>query len=288
MGIEGLQYRGMKLIKYKGVKGLWLISDESEDPDIVVYYCHGGGFSMGSSYFYLEFLLAWVGLLKNAGYKNPALFALEYSLAPEAVYPQQLQQTLAGYNYVLSRVQDSSQICVGGDSAGATLILSMLLQKSMDKSKRESLPGTAIMISPWVNLVSVKNCDTPSDYLNADSLHLYGNQYAGSMASLDDPLVSPAKCTDLEWWRRASPEHGWSFFFGAEEVFAPETKELIRKLKKTDANVYVHEEPGSIHAWPVASLFLGRDKEERQHGLRNIVEFIRQNIGLRENGTKHS
>lgn len=82
---------------------------------------------MGSSYFYLEFLLAWVSLLKLAGYRTPALFALEYSLVPDAIHPTQLQQTIAGYEHVYSIIGDASRICVGGDSAGATLILSLLL-----------------------------------------------------------------------------------------------------------------------------------------------------------------
>lgn len=52
---------------------------------------------MGSCYFYLEFLLAWVSLLKEAGYRNPAIFSLEYTLVPDAVYPAQLEQTVTGY-----------------------------------------------------------------------------------------------------------------------------------------------------------------------------------------------
>ncbi|KAI9691693.1 MAG: hypothetical protein M1822_007765 [Bathelium mastoideum] len=274
-------------VNYVRVKGLWVIVDESKQPDVVVYYCHGGGFSMGSSYFYIEFLLAWVALLKNSGFRNPALFALEYDLAPDSVYPTQLRQTLAGYEYVLSRVHESSLICVGGDSAGATLILSMLLQKSVDSNKCRDVPGLAIMISPWVTLVSVKNHDTPSDYLNGNTLHIYGNQYAGPMASLDDPLVSPGKCRDLKWWKRASPLHGWSFLYGSEEVFAPETRGLIHLLKRTDVDVSVHEESGSIHAWPVASLFLGRNRDERQHGLRNIVKVMRQSIGSETNAKQN-
>src|SRR5438552_18969808 len=79
----------------------------------------GGGFSMGSSYFYLEFLLICYSQLKSAGYKNPAIFALEYTLVPEGVYPTQLNQALAGYKYVYSRADnDSSKICISGDSAG--------------------------------------------------------------------------------------------------------------------------------------------------------------------------
>ncbi|KAI9815493.1 MAG: hypothetical protein M1827_002627 [Pycnora praestabilis] len=261
------------------MKGVWIVYNELEEPDIVVYYCHGGGFSMGSSYFYLEFLLAWVSLLKDAGYRNPSLFALEYTLVPDAIYPTQLNQTLAGYKHVLSIIGDPSRICVGGDSAGATLTLSLLLHLARSPDYEKKRPGFATLISPWVTLVSPKNRDTPSDYLNAESLHLYAEQYAGSKAALEDPIVSPGKCRKIGWWYRASPCRGFFFLFGSEEVFGPETRALVALLKETGLHVEVREEKGSIHAWPVATLFLSDTKAERQKGLEDIVKVIRHRMG---------
>lgn len=262
-----------------GFRGLWITPDQSKRPDVVVYYCHGGGFSMGSSYFYMEFLLAWVTLLKDAGYENPALFALEYTLVPDAVYPTQVQQVFAGYEYVLSIARNSSRICVGGDSAGATLILSFLLYIADHPDYRNRLPGMACMISPWVTIVSEKNRNTRSDYLNANSLHLYGRQYCGWKVPVDDPMVSPGNCRDLSRWAKASPRKGWFFLFGSEEVLGPETRSLIGLLKKTGAEVDFHEEQGGIHAWPVAALYLGETKDERLKGLRDIVKVIHQRLG---------
>jgi acetyl esterase/lipase len=233
---------------------------------------------MGSCYFYLEFLLAWVRLLKEAGYRNPALFALEYTLVPDAIYPTQLQETLAGYEYVLSIAQGSSRVCVGGDSAGATLVLSFLLYITDHTKLRHQRPGLAVMISPWTTIISPKNRNTVSDYLNADSLELYGRQYIGSKVPLNDPLVSPGYCEDVKKWRQATPEKGWVFLFGSEEVLAPETRNLIAMLKDSGASVSVDEERDGIHAWPVASLFLTETKEERLHGLRYIVNAIRDCI----------
>ncbi|KAI9843713.1 MAG: hypothetical protein M1837_006182 [Sclerophora amabilis] len=266
-----------------GLKGIWITTDETKEPDIIVYYCHvsylGGGFSMGSSHFYLEFLLAWVTLLREEGFHNPALFALEYTLVPDAVYPTQLQQTIAGYNHVLSIVGNPSRVCVGGDSAGATLILSLLLHLGNMTDYDQHLPGYATLISPWVTLVSPKNRDTASDYLNADSLHLYARQYVGSKISLNDPIASPGHCTDIDWWQRAMPSNGLSILFGGEEVFGPDTLDLIAMLEKTGAFIDVREERGSIHAWPVARLFLGDSKAERQKGLAEIVEVIHERMG---------
>ncbi|KAF2653209.1 alpha/beta-hydrolase [Lophiostoma macrostomum CBS 122681] len=262
-------------IDRRGVRGIWIVHSQLEQPDVIVYYCHGGGFSMGSSYFYMEFLLAWVSLLREAGFRNPALFALEYTLVPDATYPTQLQETLAGYEYVLSIAQDSSRICVGGDSAGATLMLSFLLYITDHPELRHQRPGLAIMISPWVTIVSRNNRNTSSDFLSSNSLEVYGRQYLGSKVPADDPLVSPGNCKDLTKWRDASPEKGWLFLFGSEEVLGPETRRLISLLKSANVQVESEEEPGGIHAWPVASLYLGETKDERLHGLRAIVKTTR-------------
>jgi acetyl esterase/lipase len=229
---------------------------------------------MGSTYFYMEFLIAWVSLLKEAGFENPALFSLEYTLVPDSVYPKQLQETFAGYQHVLSTVGEASRICVGGDSAGATLMLSLLLHLADHAQYRNRLPGLGVMISPWVTIISTSNKNTPSDYLDSNSLQIYGRQYLGSKVSEDDPLASPGHCKDITKWVRASPKKGWTFLYGSEEVLAPETRSLVALLKKAGAFVEVREEQGSIHAWPVASLYLGQTRSARLHGLQNIVRSI--------------
>lgn len=265
-------------IKRPNFRGVWIVLNQQEQPDIIVYYCHGGGFSMGSSFFYMEFLLAWVALLKSAGYRNPALFALEYTLVPDATFPTQLHETVAGYEYVLSLAHASTRVVVGGDSAGATLILSFLLHLTEHTRLRHQKPGLAIMISPWVTIVSPNNRNTASDYLDKSSLERYGRQYIGTKATADDPIVSPGHCKDLRKWTEASPEKGWYFLYGSEEVLGPETRELIRMLKSTGKEVEQWEDKGGIHAWPVASLYLGETREERLAGLKSIVEAIKGRI----------
>lgn len=234
---------------------------------------------MGSSYFYLEFLVAWVSFLREAGYRNPAIFALEYSLVPDAAYPTQVEQTLAGYEYVCSITRDASRVCVGGDSAGATLILSLLLHLAQ-WDNHNLRPGYAALISPWTTLVSSKNRDTESDYLNANSLHLYGSQYASSAANPKDPLVSPGMCKDTAWWAKACPLAGFCILFGSEEVFGPETRDLIALLRSSGCDVSAREEPGAIHAWPVATLFLSDTQTERQKGIRDLTKAIKQAIQI--------
>lgn len=235
---------------------------------------------MGSSYFYLEFLLAWVSLLKQAGYRHPALFALEYSLVPDAVYPTQLQQTMAGYEHVCSMVEDPSRICVAGDSAGATLILTLLLFIGrLPPPQKHHLPGYATLISPWPKLASPQNRNTASDYLDATSLQVYGRQYA-SITDLDDPLVSPGACKDSTWWSNAGPTAGFGILFGSEEVFALDIRDLVVTLRRSGCAVSVREDPGGIHAGPIVALFLADTQTRRQKGLRDLVWMIRQSISI--------
>lgn len=230
---------------------------------------------MGSSYFYLEFLITWLSILVQSGYENPAIF--EYTLVPDATYPAQIEEVLASYSYVLEVAGDPSIVCASGDSAGAMLVLGLLLHNNLQK------PALALLISPWVTLTSAYSvAGAKSDYLNIAQLSQYGKQLAGSKISVDDPLISPGCCKDEDWWRRASPRRGIFIAYSAEEVLAPQIEDLLGVLKGANVVVESRREPGGIHAWPVASLFLSDGEDKRLHGLRTMTRKIRDEIPSRQ------
>jgi acetyl esterase/lipase len=266
-------------IDRNGVRGLWISGDdrpaELEKPDLVVYYLHGGGFSMGSTYFYLEFLIAWITMLKVKGFRYPAIFALEYSLVPDEVWPQQFEETRAGYRFLCDYLGDGSRICVSGDSAGATLILSLLLRNGR-MGEPVSRPGLALLLSPWTHLVSELNQNTQSDYLDSDSLHLYARQYAGK-ASVDDAVISPGRTHT--GWQVSAPVNGYLIMFGAEEVFAPGIQEMVKSMKRSGASVETAQEDMGIHAWPVVDLFLADSPKDRLRGVRQMTEVVYSKMG---------
>ena len=233
---------------------------------------------MGSAYFYIEPLLALLTMM-TTHYENPAIFALDYALVPDATFPTQLLQTIAGYDHVLSLINyDASQVCVAGDSAGATLILSLLLHIAKHGGHNKRQPGYALLISPWATLVSNSNRDTLSDYISQETLQLYGRQYAGTHDNLFDPLVSPGCCMDLVWWANAAPLKGAYFAYGGEEVLAPETRQLISRWKKSGVSIKFREEVGGIHAWVIASLFLEDDMDKRVKGMVELVKMVKNAI----------
>ncbi|KAL1901337.1 hypothetical protein Sste5346_001742 [Sporothrix stenoceras] len=279
---------------------MWITYDNSRPPDIVVFFVHGGGFVLGSSHFYLEFLLAWATLLidgspgdeKAASFSNPAIFSLDYTLAPDAQFPAQIDEAAHAYAHVLSTAAqgDPSRVVVAGDSAGGTIVLSLLLQMSQTPSSPSPmalpLPGLAVLISPWVSLSSHRYRRSANDYIDAESLVDYAALYAGrapsqkNKASMIDAILSPGHCNEAKWWRRACPYRGIFVTYGEEEVFAPEIRAWADRLQPDGVDVQTSVDSGGlgVHAWPVASLFLARTNAQRFEGLRRIVGEIKRRI----------
>ncbi|KAI9726612.1 MAG: hypothetical protein M1828_000979 [Chrysothrix sp. TS-e1954] len=258
----------------KPVKGVWLIADPDRKPTTVVYYLHGGGFCMGSPYFYLEFLMVWVHLLEQqatsaSNFVNPALFALDYTLVPTGTYPKQLLQVLDGYRYILDYCKvDPSRVCFAGDSAGATLAVSALLAIAGAGARSAEIeqaasglgrPAYATLLSPWCSLAGKMNANSPSDYLDADVLKEYGLLYAGKRRITHQQLrtsppkeegdhwgsiASPGDITSKALWQRATPTHGWHFIFGGEETLAPGMRELASRIEDALGDTR-HTEPKS-------------------------------------------
>lgn len=232
---------------------------------------------MGSSYFYLEFLMAWLTRLKDKGFRNPAVYALEYTLVPDEKWPTQLNETRAGFKFLIDSFGEGSgaKICISGDSAGATLMLSMLLHAGASEQEGQlassERPGLAVLLSPWTHLVSELNINTPSDYLDKESLQLYAKQYAGEAAKTDD-VVSPG--LSISNWKKMSPESGYRIIYGAEEVFGSGIDEMVEHMKRDGALVKTYKRDAGIHAWPVVNLFLGQSREERLLGLDLMTECV--------------
>lgn len=255
--------------------------------DVVVYYVHGGGFSMGSPHFYMEFLAALLSLLAERGFENPAVFALEYTLVPDAYYPTQIGQVERGYDAVVAAAGSPRRVCVCGDSAGANLLLAWLLRKNTERTGQPT-PGLAVLMSPWVTVVSPRQTNTSGDYIDARRLDRWGMEYAGREPT-DSPYVSPGSCKDPSRWERCSPVGGFHVTYGAQEVMAGEIEGLMRVWEQAGIPFVARRLPHGIHAWPVVSMFLSDDTVGRLEGADAIAAHVRERfdtlgLGLGPNG----
>ena len=125
-----------------GVAAEWT-GTPAADPARVIMFLHGGGYMAGSIASHRH-MIAQAG--REAGART---FALDYRLAPEHPFPAALEDSLAGYRYLLDQGYKPHNIVVAGESAGGGLAVATLVAM-----REEGLPMPACTwcSSPWVDL----------------------------------------------------------------------------------------------------------------------------------------
>lgn len=171
-----------------------------------VLWIHGGGFVLGSVAFYAESLLRILAkicaiehdaaVISGAPPPSPEArcVAVEYSLGPNARFPDALLECLRTYAHLVEvEMIDPESIVFAGDSAGGNLAMAMILALSgqgNDPSVWQErdwsalpLPGKAVLLSPWVDL-------RPNEALAFNSLRPSATARTPSPASGPSPNLS--------------------------------------------------------------------------------------------------
>lgn len=165
------------------VRGEW-VSEPGANTSRIIFYSHGGGYIWGAPKFYREF--AW--RLSKAC--NAQVFLLDYSLAPQAKCPVQIDEGLAAYDMV-REAHPNAQIVLSGDSAGGGLSTSLAI--AIRDSDRTA-PTALALIAPWVDMTgsgeSLKFNGKKDVMLRPSGIAKGAYAYHGKMAP-DDPRCSP-------------------------------------------------------------------------------------------------
>jgi acetyl esterase/lipase len=109
----------------------------------VILYCHGGGYSTGSTKY------ARTITSKLALNTSMDVLAFDYRLAPENPYPAALEDCLKVWNYLMLLGYGARDIVVAGDSAGGNMAL-VLVHKLKEEGRM--LPGGLVLFSPWTDM----------------------------------------------------------------------------------------------------------------------------------------
>ena len=117
---------------------LWYIGKPSNRKDKVIYYIHGGGFTGACTKDRFGFISYAV---KHFGYD---VCSIDYRLSPEFKCLDILEDCLDGYRSLLERYE-GKDICLMGESAGATLVLTLILKL---KEEGVQLPAGLCSCSP--------------------------------------------------------------------------------------------------------------------------------------------
>ncbi len=172
-------------LEIDGIHGEWISVNRAHMKKYIILYCHGGGYSTGSS------IYARTLTTKFATSTSMDVLCFDYRLAPEHPYPAATEDAMRIWNDLMLLGYGARDIIVAGDSAGGNLALSLVLKL---KQEGRLLPRGVILMSPWTDLTaSGKSHVTRAEIdpvLNADYLKEMTSNYAAG-EDLKNPLISP-------------------------------------------------------------------------------------------------
>jgi acetyl esterase/lipase len=162
----------------------FVLTPQPERP-VTLLHLHGGGYVMGSAYGFRSL----VGALSAAA--ETAALVPEYRLAPEHPFPAALEDAVRAYVWLLDQGTDAARCTVSGDSAGAGLVLSLLLAV---REQGIALPGATVLLCPSVDLsgatIAQLGSEAPETAVVRALFDMCTEAYLAGHP-LDDPIVSP-------------------------------------------------------------------------------------------------
>ncbi len=169
----------------EGMAGEWISVNRAHMKKYIILYCHGGGYSTGSS------LYARTLTTKLASSTSMDVLSFDYRLAPENPYPAAVEDAMRVWNYLMLLGYGARDVIIAGDSAGGNLALSLVLKL---KEQGRLLPRGLVLMSPWTDLTSSgQTHQTRAELdpvLDAPYLERMIENYARGQ-DLKNPLISP-------------------------------------------------------------------------------------------------
>lgn len=219
--------------------GEWNYVNRAHMKKYVILYCHGGGYSTGSS------LYARTLTGKLAMSTSMDVLSFDYRLAPEHPYPAATEDAMRVWNYLMLLGYGARDIILAGDSAGGNLALSLMLKL---KEEGRLLPRGLVLMSPWTDLTSSgKSHITKAEIdpiLNAAYLAEMIHNYA-SEQDLKNPLISPLFGT----YEGFPPTY---IQVGGNEILLHDSVMLYKKLLKANVSVKLDIFKGMWHVFQMS------------------------------------
>lgn len=226
----------------------------------VLLYFPGGGFCFRSPLVHNAILAR---LSSQTGLRG---LMVNYPLAPECPYPAAVQSCLTSYRWLLAHGVPAKAIALAGDSAGANLVLTTLLQL---RDSGEPLPAAAVLYSPATDMVmtgaTVFERHTSDPFFSIPTLLLLRNSYIAHHSPCL-PLISPL-LADV----RGLPP--LMIHVGEDEVLLDDSLRLAAKVQAAAGEVQLQVWEGMPHVFPIFNQL-----PEAQQAVAASASFIRELI----------
>ena len=226
-----------------------------------ILWIHGGGYITGMAR--MIYMSRAINLVKKYG---AVVVTPEYRLANEAPYPAALEDCYAALKYLKEHADElevnSSQIMVGGESAGGGLAASLCMYA---RDKGEVNIAFQMPLYPMIdNLDTESSRDNHAPVWNTKRNHYGWKKYLGELWGKEVPAyAAAARQTD---YSNLPPAYT---FVGDIEPFYCETLTYIDNLKAAGIEAKVDIYPKCFHAF---DMLLPLKKESK----KAIAEFEKQ------------
>ncbi|KAJ8604666.1 hypothetical protein MRB53_041698 [Persea americana] len=225
-----VQFSGRKS-KYQIQKEYTSSTMEQQKPSIIVYYCHGGGFVMGSPYFYMEFLMAWDNIVETS--------RSDISYSDSASIDRLQACSESSLRFVKNR----------GSWRLSWWHIDHEFVASVYRSTAISKPNFQILLYSSRHGLLCSRPIIEIRHPTTSTPTLLTNMLCNILE--DQPLQTIRLCRlvivlNLARWRRSAPKNGIYFIYGSEEVFAPEIKSVRDTLQKSGISLLL-EQPQRQH-----------------------------------------
>ncbi len=203
-------------------------------PEHAILYLHGGGFVVGSPRTHRA-LASALAMAARA-----PVFVLDYRLAPEFPYPAALDDAMAAWEWLNTRVPGVHRPAIAGDSAGGNLAIGVALEAA-----RLGSPAAALgLFSPWLDLSCQRSAspDAPADLMLSSAwMRACARLYLAG-GDVSEPRVSPAHAdlADLPPTLLQSTN---------SERLAPEIEVFVERARAAGADLRADVWPDLWHAW---------------------------------------
>lgn len=245
----------IRSVAMNGMNGEWVSVDRAHMKKYVILYCHGGGYSTGSS------LYARTLTTKLAASTSMDVLSFDYRLAPEYAYPTQCQDAMKAWDYLMLLGYGARDVILAGDSAGGNMALSLVLRL---KEQERLLPRGLVLMSPWTDLTSSgKTHQTRAKadpVLDEEYLDRMIDNYAAGQ-ELTDPFISPL----FGDFKGFPPTYIQA---GDNEILLSDSTRLHKKMIKENVPVKLDVFRGMWHVFQMSPLKAAHEAMEKN------AEFI--------------
>lgn len=210
----------------------------------VIYYMHGGGYLMGDAQMNDN-------ILKEIANRNGIkVVSVEYTLATELSFPQDLEDSYIGLKYLFENSQklgiDNKKIILMGESAGGGLAARLSLKLRDEKIK--FIVGQ-LLIAPMIDYrTGGKNCPYENSYAGEFVWTKCSNQFAWrtlagnrKISENEIPYFSPIMASNFEDLPNTV------IIVGSLDLFVDENIEFSKRLLKAGVNVDLNVISGVFH-----------------------------------------